>query len=303
MDRQFANPSYWLLLLPPIIGLLHFRFLKLRQKTLTVISPINAPATVSPFWPGITSIAFLLVVIAWLRPQWGFELEERQQSGVDIVIAVDVSPSMLASDTPPSRLKLAQRAIIDLLSRLQGDKVALVAFSGVAFTETPLTLDYSTFRLFLNQLSPDLIPLRGTNIELALRESLKTLLPSEEKEDSLIRARAIILITDGESFAGDIDSVVSDLQDNAVDLSIISVGTETGAPVPGDIGYKRHNDGSTVISRLDVKALKGLAEVTSGHYYNLNQSSFDLGEVYENGIKKRLTATVEEGGQVKVWGE
>src|SRR5262249_14643783 len=145
---------------------------------------------------------FLFLALALIRPQFGYREITETRSGIDLVFAIDVSKSMLAKDLSPSRLERVRYLIIDLLEALHGDRIALVTFAGVSFLESPLTYDYGTFRLFLDDLAPDLIPVPGTNLESAINESLKAL--GEKKH----RDGAIVLLTDGEAFSGDLDAAI-----------------------------------------------------------------------------------------------
>ena len=141
-------------------------------------------------------LTFLFLFIALTRPQWGYQWEDYKQEGVDIIIALDVSRSMLAKDIKPNRLERAKRKISDLLNMLKGDRIGLVAFAGTSFVQCPLTLDYAAARIFLNAIDTDLIPVQGTAIGDALRKSTNAFRTQENK------SRAIILITDGEDQTG-----------------------------------------------------------------------------------------------------
>ena len=246
-----------------------------------------------------------LIVLALLRPQWGFIWKESQRKGVDIVVAVDVSDSMLVQDLKPDRLTRARREIIDLLETLRGDRVSLVSFAGTAFIETPLTLDYSAFRLFLSSLKPSLIPVKGTNIESAVTEAIRAFEKgsSAGKKTSKMRSRALLLITDGEDFAGSMEELGEKAKEHGVQIYIIGVGTTQGGPIPGRNGLKKSKDGKIVISKLNEEALKDLATRTGGVYVTSITSARDTVALYDLGIRKRLESSSIEEGKAKRWNE
>ena len=180
------------------------------------------------------------------------------------MVAVDVSESMMVEDVKPNRLGRAHRKILDLLAEFRGDRVGLVAFAGVAFTETPLTLDYGALRSYVTSLNPSLIPIKGTNIEHAIKESIRTLEKGGLSAESSLsdRSRAIILITDGEEFDGDLSKVSQLAEEKKIALYIMGVGTVEGGPIPSLKGYKRDNQGIVVISKLRPDELQVLASKT-----------------------------------------
>lgn len=249
-------------------------------------------------------LVVLCLVIAILRPRWGYDWRESKRRGVDIVVAVDVSESMLATDVPPNRLERARREIQDLVGQLQGDRVALVAFSGAAFLEAPLTFDYSAFRSFLPLLTPDLIPVPGTNVEAAVSEGIRALIqPTAEGQSAPKRERALILITDGEEFEGDMGNVRHLAADNGVRVYILGVGTEAGSPIPVKGGYKKDRGGNIVITRLRPDLLQALAVETGGVFVQSVPSEQDTDAIYRNGLKRALPGGEFGSGREKRWNE
>jgi Ca-activated chloride channel homolog len=258
---------------------------------------------------------FGLIILAILRPQWGFTWQEHVQRGVSIVVAVDVSSSMLAADVAPNRLARAKHKIQDLLEIIRGDQVGLVSFAGVAFVESPLTIDYSILRSFVQSLSPELIPIQGTNIEAAIERSMDVFrLGGEEGEESNTETRratndkAIILISDGEFSQGNIDRALSRAKKLGIRVYTIGVGTSEGSPIPqgGNISeqsYKRDGDGNIVITRLNAQILKDIAYQTNGLYLIALPSNEDIMTIYQSGIKKSLIDRDFDDSRVKVWNE
>ncbi len=232
-------------------------------------------------------LVLALLSLSWLRPLGEKELVQQKRKGIDIVIAFDVSESMNAEDVKPNRLERAKRELSDLLARLQGDRLALVVFAGVAFMETPLTLDYGTFNLFLNNIESGLVPINGTNIEEALSKSLEAF--GVKDTDSKIlknkRSRAVLLITDGEDLEGDWRKIKDKATSTGTKLFILGIGTEKGSTIPTQYGIKRDRSGDPVISRLNTAALKDLAEQTGGKYVSVLNSDGDSIELYDKGLK------------------
>lgn len=233
---------------------------------------------------------FILAIVAWFRPVGQSEEVEHERKGIDIVVALDVSDSMRARDVKPNRMTRAKRELEDLLDRIRGDRVALVAFSGVAFLETPLTLDYGTFSLFLNDIQAGFIPVKGTNIEAALLKSLETLSVNKGNSNPVAsnRGRAILLITDGEDFEGNWKEIKTRAKDSETSIFIIGVGTEKGGTIPLTRGFKKDQNGKPVITKLNRQALSDLAEATGGKYVDVTGSTMDSYQIYDLGLKAFL---------------
>lgn len=239
--------------------------------------------------------AFLVVlglffgVLSLTEIQYGFTWEDVKRRGVDIVIALDVSDSMLVEDVEAggklSRLARAKREIEDLLQMLEGDRIGLVAFSGTAFLECPLTLDYAAAEIFLEAIDTDLIPMKGTALGEAIRTGIAAFEGGTEK------SRAMILITDGEDHQGEATKAAEIAKDQNVRIFAIGIGRDEGAPIPNpDGGFRKNRRGEMVLSRLDETALQKIALTTGGSYVRSVTGDVDLEKIYTQGIK----ATLEE---------
>ena len=233
--------------------------------------------------------ALTCLIVALAQPRWGFVWEDVQREGVDIVVALDVSDSMLVTDGEDSgrltRLERARREISDLINLLDGDRISLVAFAGDAFIECPLTLDYGAARLFVDALSPDLIPTKGTAIAAAIETSIDAF------ESSNQTSRALILITDGEDHEGAIERASEKAKEANVMIFAIGIGQSEGAPIPSQDGsYRRDRAGKVILSRLDETALEKIALKTGGRYVRSTSNDLDLEAVYTQGIKANLTS-------------
>ena len=209
--------------------------------------------------------AVTLAGVALARPQFGTRVETVRSVGQDIVVAVDLSQSMLAEDVAPNRLERARLAILRLMSQLDGDRIGLVAFAGDAFVQSPLTVDYSAAALFLGAMEPDIMPVQGTDLGAALGVSLDALKEARE-------ARVLIVVTDGEdheeSFSAELERAVAD----GVRIYTVGIGSMEGVPIPvfdaqgRQQGFLRDEDGSVVTTRLDEETLRTVARVTGGEY-------------------------------------
>lgn len=229
----------------------------------------------------LTSILFIIITLA--QPQWGYHWEELKRKGIDIIIVLDTSKSMLADDIKPNRLEFAKLQIEDLLKILNGDRIGLVLFAGTSFLQCPLTLDYSAFRLFLDNIDTDIIPQPGTDIGGAIRKALGGF----EKESK--KHRAIILITDGEDHSGALESATQEAKNQGVPIYVVGIGSREGTPIPiidekGNKNYLKDKNGNIVLSKMDDIALKKVALTTGGAYIDGN--SMDLEKIYSERISK-----------------
>ena len=246
------------------------------------------------------SLTFLFLLIALSRPQWGYQWEDFKQEGVDIIIALDVSRSMLAEDIKPNRLERAKRKISDLLDMLKGDRIGLVAFAGTSFVQCPLTLDYAAARIFLNAIDTELIPVQGTNIGGALRKSTKAFRTQENK------SRAIILITDGEDQTGQAMEAAEEAKKARVKVFTIGIGKEIGAPLPDPnmaSGFLKNEKGDVILTKLDETTLQQISLKTGGSYVRSVTGDIDLKTIYLDQINQSLDKNKFKSERRKIWQE
>jgi Ca-activated chloride channel family protein len=295
-DVRVGSPSsLWLLWLVPLV--VAFYVFTFRSSTLLLrrfaSSELLARLTAGVSRPRQYLKAILVVlglgvtVLALAELKYGFVWEEVTREGVDIVVALDVSDSMLVEDAESagrlSRLERAKREIADLLDLLQGDRIGLVAFAGTAFLECPLTLDYGAAAIFLDTLDTDLIPVKGTDLAEAVRVSLQAF------EGAGSSSQAVILITDGEDHSGQALRAAQEAKVAGVRIFTIGIGRDEGAPIPGPGGgFRRNRSGEIVLSRLDETTLQKIALETGGRYVRSVTGDVDLDQIYSQGIKAVL---------------
>jgi len=311
---NFGKLEYiWLMMLIPgalLLGQLRSKVYRARLDTLAspgLIAPLigdpKAARQRLRYYTILLVLITSLLVLALLGPQWGFQWRESKRRGGDIALAIDVSQSMLANDISPTRLDRAKHKITDLLGLLKGDRVSLIAFSGVAFIETPLTLDYAAFRQFLPLVDPDLIPVKGSNIEVALRKSLESLGVKAGASPDAARGAAVILLTDGEELEGDLEGVGKLASSQGVKIYVLGIGTPEGAPIPTGDGYKKDKEGKVVITRLRPDVLEQIALKTGGTYVQSISGTEDIERIYSDNVKSSLRESEKTFGKAKRWNE
>jgi Ca-activated chloride channel family protein len=245
----------------------------------------------------IWGILFLMIALA--QPRWGFQWQDLKQRGVDIVVALDVSNSMRATDIKPNRLERAKHKVTDLLRMLKGDRVGVVAFAGTSFLHCPLTLDYQAAEMFLSALDTDLIPLQGTALGHAIETSIQAFSTTEKK------SKAILLITDGEDHEGAVLKAIKKAKKEGVKIFVIGIGRDEGVPVPDPKGggFKRNSSGEIVLSKINEPLLEKIAVETGGAYVRSVLGDRDLQTIYLEHIQQSLEKKELKSSRRKRWTE
>ena len=228
----------------------------------------------------IIEIALMLAIIGMAGPQFGTKLKEVKHEGIELVIALDVSNSMLAEDIVPNRLENAKRAISKLVDRLHNDKIALIVFAGDAFVQLPMTSDYPAVKMFLSTITPKLISNQGTAIGAAIELGVKSFTPGDEKN------RALIIITDGENHEENVLEMAESAREKGIVVHTIGMGLSKGAPIPvynkyGQKDYRTDRKGSVVISKLNETMLKKIAASGGGKYIRANNTKTGLNALFD----------------------
>ena len=286
---RFAQPDmlYLLLLVPAlvviwIVGNRRRRMARERfgeSELVARLSPDYSPLRLTlKFIVRVTALIFAVVLIA--RPQFGSRLEEVKREGVEVIIALDVSNSMLASDISPTRLERAKQAIAQLVDQLREDRIGLILFAGDAYTQIPVTNDYLSAKMFLENAGPDVVSKQGTAIGTAIDLGMRSFSPASDK------SKALIIITDGENHEDDAIGMARGAADKGVVIHTIGIGSPAGSPIPLSTGgrteYLKDQDGNTVITKLDEKVLQEIASITGGRYVRANNTSLGLNEIYND---------------------
>ena len=274
---RFEDPIYlWMLLIIPILVLVRFIVWRKRKRNLRKFGDSSLlkemMPDVSKYRPTIkfclllSAITILIFMIA--RPQVGSKISHEKREGIEVLIALDISNSMLAQDVIPSRLEKSKLLIEDLVDHFTNDKVGLVVFAGDAFVQLPITNDYVSAKMFLQNINPSLITTQGTDLARAISLSQSCFTQREHI------GRAIIVITDGEDHEGGALEAAREAYKKGINVFILGVGTSKGAPIPdGNGGYLKDNSGQTVLSALNEQMCQQVAKAGNGVYIHVDNTS------------------------------
>ena len=279
---RFAHPEYLYLLLaaPALIALFAWALYDRRRR----LARFGDPATVCTLMPDASSgrmklkfilftTAVILVILAAARPQFGSKLREQKSEGIEMMLAVDISNSMLAEDFEPNRLERTKYAINKLFDGLEQDRVGVIVFAGDATVQLPITSDYRMAKAFAKRISPSMASVQGTSIGKAL--SLAEMSFSSGSGDS----RVIILITDGEDHEGNVMQAAERAAEQGIRIFTIGIGTPEGAPIEIGGEFIKDEKGDMVVSKLDEKMLQEIARITGGAYIRATKQSIGLDEI------------------------
>ena len=282
---NFAQAQYLaLILLIPFFFILQALVLKLRRRRIRrfgdeeLVRQLMPSYSVSRIWVKLTlfSIGFFFFVIGLSRPQIGAKLKEHETKGAEIMIALDVSNSMLAEDYSPNRLERAKLAISRLVDKLRDDRIGLIVFAGNSFVQLPITTDYVSAKMFLNTISTESVPIQGTAIGEAINTAIRSFSAQSEK------SRAIIIITDGEHHEDEPVAAATQAAEIGIRVFTIAVGSPEGKPIPMDGGLLKDRDGNIVVTRLDESVLQEVAKAGNGLYVRAGNSEFGLNPIIDD---------------------
>ena len=282
---NFAQARYlFLLLLIPVFFIVFALVLKLRQRRIRRFGDEKLVKQLMPSYAkgkawvrlSLFSVGFFFFVIGLSRPQIGAKLKEHETKGAEIMIALDVSNSMLAEDYSPNRLERAKLAISRLVDKLRDDRIGLIVFAGNSFVQLPITTDYVSAKMFLNSISIESVPVQGTAIGEAINTAMRSFSAQSEK------SRAIIIITDGENHEDDPVAAAEQAAEMGVRVFAIGVGSPEGKPIPMDGELLKDKDGNIVVTRLDEKVLQEVAQAGNGVYVRAGNSEFGLNPIIDD---------------------
>ena len=291
---HFAYPErlYLLLLIPflVVIYILSVR-IKRRKETYLAERPLFRQLTPlhSTLRPTVKfalfclSIAFCIVMIA--RPQYGHSTDTETKKGIEVVFAIDVSKSMLATDVMPNRLERSRLLVSTLIDRMQDNKTGLIVFAGEAYPQMPISNDHISAKLFLDNITTDMVSLQGTNIGAAIRLASKCF--TQEKGVG----KAIVLITDGENHEGGALEEAKAAAKEGKHIYVMGIGNPEGANIPTNEGLLTDNSGETVVTRLNSDMCQEIAKAGNGAFYHLDGSSLAQDQLKQDLLKLQRNET------------
>lgn len=275
---RFARPEYLylLILVPVLIGFFYYALI-IKSKRLKSLGNKALLKTLMPeashvrprvkFYLLLT--ALILSIFMMAGPQFGSKLEKQKRQGVELVIAVDVSNSMLSGDLKPDRMSRAKRVLNHLIDNLQNDKVALMIFAGDAYVQMPLTTDVSSAKMFLSNINPGMVPIQGTAIGMAIKRSMQLFSTTDANV-----GKSIIIITDGENHEDDAVEMAKEALKYGITVNVLGVGTPEGAPIPiaGTNSFRKDKDGNVVVTKLNETMCQEIAAAGGGMYVRVDNS-------------------------------
>lgn len=310
---RFGEPTYlYLLLLLPFLAAFYLYSNYKRRKNIRRFGDPVLLAQLMPdvskyrpdvkFWILFAAIGLFSILLA--RPQFGPKLETVKRKGVEVIIALDISNSMLAQDVQPSRLEKAKRLISRLVDELDNDKVGMIVFAGDAFTQLPITSDYISAKMFLESINPSLISKQGTAIGEAINLAARSFTPQEGV------GRAIIVITDGENHEGGAVEAAKAAAEKGIQVNVLGVGMPDGAPIPaeGTNDYRRDREGNVIVTRLNETMCQEIAKEGKGIYVRVDNSNSaqkainqEVNKMAKSDVESKVYTEFNEQFQAIAW--
>ena len=293
---RFAHPdTLYLLALVPLLIILFVWGRSRRKRQLRkfgedmlmeqLMPNVSAKRPVWKFYTTLLGIMVMIFVVA--GPQFGSKLQTTNKKGVELIIALDVSNSMLAEDIKPNRLERAKQAISQMVDKLGNDKIGLIVFAGDAYTQLPITTDYASAKMFLSTINTGIVPTQGTAIGKAINLGIRSFGPSEET------SRAIIVITDGENHEDDAIKAAETALEKGIQVFTIGMGSAKGAPIPIEgNNFRKDREGKVVITKLNEKMLQEIAIAGGGKSIRANNTKVGLNELLKE-INKMEKSEIE----------
>ncbi|MDR3267184.1 MAG: VWA domain-containing protein [Tannerella sp.] len=293
---RFAHPEFlYLLLIIPLLAVFYLYIAKARKKAVKKYGSPDLLSTLMPessskrktlkyflFLVALTSILFIIA-----GPQFGLKLETVKRQGIEVMVCLDVSNSMLAEDISPNRLEKAKQMLSRLTDDLNNDKMGLIVFAGEAFTQLPITSDYISAKMFLSSINPSMVSTQGTAIEAAINLAMRSFTPDEKT------SKAIILITDGETHEGDAVQAAKNAAEAGIKVNIVGIGLPKGVPIPINRNdYMRDNQGNVVVTQLNEAMCQEIAKAGNGLYVRADNTNGAL-KALQNELDKMSKSDVE----------
>ncbi len=288
MYFRFANSAYiYLLLIIPLLVIVYLIIVRVKKMAIKkfgdplLIGQLMPDASVfrSHFKFFLMILAITALIFAIAGPQFGSKLREVKRKGIEIILALDVSNSMMAEDIQPNRLERAKQAISTLIDRLENDKLGLIVFAGDAYTQIPITTDYSAAKMFLSTINTSIVTRQGTAIGSAIELASKSFTSSTEA------GKVIVIISDGENHEGNALEMAKSAADKGIKIFTIGMGSIKGSPIPensnsGQKSFRKDRQGNVIITRLNATMLSEIASITGGKYYQATSSRVGLNDMF-----------------------
>ena len=310
---RFAHPELlYLLIVIPLLIVFYVVMIRRKKKA---IAEFGNPELLGPLMPLLSfkrgtwkfvmlMLALLFVIVGVAGPQFGSKLQQVKKKGVELMIALDVSNSMMAQDIKPSRLEKAKRLISKLVDGMENDKVGMIVFAGDAFTQLPITSDYISAKMFLESINPSLISKQGTAIGAAISLAARSFTPQEGV------GRAIVVITDGENHEGGAVEAAKEAAKKGIQVNVLGVGLPDGAPIPieGSNDFRRDREGNVIVTRLNEAMCQEIAKVGNGIYVRVDNSNSaqkainqEINKMAKSDVESKVYTEYNEQFQVIAW--
>jgi len=310
---RFEHPGYLylLFLLPAFFALfLYALYIKKRNlkrfgemKIISALMPDASPRKQYLKF-GLLFAALALFIFVVAGPQFGSKLETSKKQGIEVMVCLDVSNSMLSTDVSPTRLDKAKIILSNLIDNLKNDKIGLIVFAGDAFIQLPITADYVSAKMFLSSINPAMVPVQGTAIGAAINLATRSFTPDEKSQ------KTIILITDGENHEDDAVGAAKAAAEKKIRVNVLGVGSVQGGPipVPESNGYQRTQDGNMVITKLDEKMCQDIAVAGNGLYARTDNTNNamkvlqkELDKMGKSEVESKIYSSYDEKYQIPAW--
>ena len=310
---RFEHPDYlYLLFILPVLLILFLYSMYIKKRNLKRFGNMKVIRGLMPdialkkqylkFWLLFAAVALFIIVIA--GPQFGSKLETVKKQGIEVMICLDVSNSMLSTDINPSRLDKSKQILSRLIDNLNNDKIGLIVFAGDAFIQLPITSDYVSAKMFLSSINPAMVPTQGTAIGAAINLAIRSFTPNENSE------KTIVLITDGENHEDDAMGAAKAAAEKGITVNVLGVGSVQGGPIPipRSNGFQRDNEGNMIITKLNEAMCQEIAAAGNGMYARTDNTNnalkalqSDLDKMSKSEVESKVYSSYDEKYQIPAW--
>ncbi|GHV58410.1 membrane protein [Bacteroidia bacterium] len=308
---RFEHPEYlYLLLVLPVLLMLFIYYMRTKKRALKRFGEMQLLRSLMPevalkkyyikFWILLICSGLFVLVIA--GPQFGSKPETVKKQGIEVMVCLDVSNSMLSTDVSPTRLDKAKQILSRLVENLTNDKIGLIVFAGDAYIQLPITSDYISAKMFLSSITPAMVPTQGTAIGSAIHLAMKSFSPSETSE------KTIILITDAEDHEDNSVGAAEEAAKKGITVNVLGIGSTQGSPIPTANGYMKDKDGNMVLTKLDEKTAQDIAVAGKGMYVRADNTNSalkalqkELDKKAKSEVESKVYASYDEKYAIPAW--